>query len=127
MSRGALPAAISVAGLDQQSGPSSASRSSNSPAVSSGPIGVALAEDDVAGVHALIHKKVVTPVSVSPLMIAQLTGATPRYLGRSEAWRLTQPSARQREGPAPEDPAVGRRDYEIGLEAVEDVQERRQR
>ncbi len=33
----------------------------------------------------------VTPVSVSPLAIALWMGEAPRYLGRMEAWRLTQP------------------------------------
>ena len=37
-------------------------------------------------------RNVVTPVSVSPLMIAQLIGAAPRYWGSSEAWRLKVPS-----------------------------------
>ena len=36
-------------------------------------------------------RKVVTPVSVSPLMTAQLMGAAPRYCGSSEAWRLNVP------------------------------------
>ena len=37
------------------------------------------------------NKKVVTPVLVSPLIIAQLMGAAPRYCGNREAWRLKVP------------------------------------
>ena len=37
------------------------------------------------------RKKVVTPVSVSPLMTAQLMGAAPRYWGNSAAWTLNVP------------------------------------
>jgi len=37
------------------------------------------------------RKKVVTPVSVSPLMMAQLMGAAPRYCGSSAAWTLNVP------------------------------------
>ena len=33
-------------------------------------------------------RKVVTPVSVSPLIMAQLMGAAPRYCGSNEAWRI---------------------------------------
>ena len=36
--------------------------------------------------------KVVTPVSLSPLMTAQLIGAAPLYWGRRAAWRLKVPS-----------------------------------
>src|SRR5690606_30122474 len=36
-------------------------------------------------------KKVVAPVRVSPLIMAQLIGAAPRYWGRREAWRLKVP------------------------------------
>ena len=32
-----------------------------------------------------------TPVSVSPFRIAQLMGAAPRYLGKSDAWTLMEP------------------------------------
>ena len=38
-----------------------------------------------------LSRKVVTPVSRSPLMMAQLMGAAPRYCGSSEAWRLKVP------------------------------------
>ena len=34
----------------------------------------------------------VTPVSSSPRQMAQLMGAAPRYLGKSEACRLIPPS-----------------------------------
>ena len=34
---------------------------------------------------------VVTPVTVSPWISAQLTGALPRYLGSREAWTFTVP------------------------------------
>ena len=34
---------------------------------------------------------IVTPVSFSPLMIAQLIGAAPLYFGKSDAWIFTQP------------------------------------
>ena len=37
------------------------------------------------------RKNVVTPVSVSPLITAQLMGAAPRYCGRRAAWRLNVP------------------------------------
>src|SRR5574344_1021398 len=37
------------------------------------------------------RRKVVTPLSVSPLMMAQFMGAAPRYLGRREEWRLKVP------------------------------------
>ena len=33
----------------------------------------------------------VTPVSFSPLRMAQLIGAAPRYLGSSEEWTLMHP------------------------------------
>ena len=33
----------------------------------------------------------VTPVSVSPLMTAQLMGAAPRYLGSRDEWTLMHP------------------------------------
>src|SRR5688572_8512304 len=39
-----------------------------------------------------LRKNVVAPVSFSPLMIAQLIGAAPRYWGSNEAWRLNVPS-----------------------------------
>ena len=38
------------------------------------------------------RKKVVTPVSRSPLITAQLIGAAPRYWGKSDACRLKVPS-----------------------------------
>ena len=34
----------------------------------------------------------VTPVSFSPLRMAQLMGAAPRYLGSREEWTFTHPS-----------------------------------
>jgi hypothetical protein len=37
-------------------------------------------------------KKVVTPVSVSPCMMAWLMGAAPRYLGNKDPCRLKAPS-----------------------------------
>ena len=39
-----------------------------------------------------LRKNVVTPVVVSPFITAQLMGAAPRYLGRSEACRLNVPN-----------------------------------
>ncbi|MYK88262.1 MAG: hypothetical protein F4018_07900 [Acidobacteria bacterium] len=33
-------------------------------------------------------RMIVTPVSVSPAMIARCTGAAPRYFGSSEGWML---------------------------------------
>ena len=38
-----------------------------------------------------VRKNVVTPVSVSPLITAQLIGAAPRYCGNNEACRLNVP------------------------------------
>ena len=37
-------------------------------------------------------RMMVTPVSVSPAIIARSTGAAPRYFGRSEAWTFQAPS-----------------------------------
>src|SRR3990172_7680657 len=37
------------------------------------------------------RRKVVTPDSFSPLIIAQLIGAAPRYFGNSEACKLNAP------------------------------------
>ena len=34
---------------------------------------------------------IVTPVFLSPFIIAHWIGAEPRYLGRIDAWTLTQP------------------------------------
>ena len=70
----------------------SAKRSESSPAVSLSPIGV--------GKRSSIHpvsmpssiRMSVIPVSRSPRTMAHVTGAAPRYFGRSDAWTFTHPS-----------------------------------
>ena len=71
--------------------PSAARRAASSPAVSSTPIGVVA--DVRMGPVSMPSSiwNVVTPVTVSPRMIAHWIGAAPRYRGRSEAWTLMEP------------------------------------
>ena len=68
-------------------------RSCTSPAVSSGPMGIRSWKRMSPVSISAFRKKVVTPVSVSPFITAQLMGAAPRYLGRREPCRLKAPSA----------------------------------
>ena len=53
--------------------------------------GQAFMVDNSARVDVFVQKKVVTPVSVSPLMTAQLMGAAPRYWGSRAACTLKVP------------------------------------
>ena len=81
------------AGSRPRSGPpTSARRRLSSPAVSRAPI----ASSAVSSIGPLSSPSsisiVVTPVTGSPAAIAAWIGAAPRQRGRSEAWRLTQPS-----------------------------------
>ena len=71
--------------------PNRESLSCKLPASSSGPMGVRACRMIFPVSTVFSRKNVVTPVSVSPFMIAQLMGAAPRYRGRSEAWRLIVP------------------------------------
>ena len=65
--------------------------SCNFPAFSSGWMGVVLF-NIMAPVSILSSiKKVVTPVSFSPFINAQLIGAAPLYCGNKDAWRLNVP------------------------------------
>lgn len=50
-----------------------------------------LLADDLTCVDLVSQEKVVAPVSVSPLITAQLIGAAPLYWGSKEAWRLNVP------------------------------------
>ncbi len=63
------------------------------PAVSSGPIGVAVRSSTGPVSRPASIAMIATPVSASPAMIARWIGAAPRQRGSSEAWMLKQPRA----------------------------------
>src|SRR6185312_39299 len=58
---------------------------------SSSPIGKLSCSRILPVSMACCNRKVVTPVTASPLITAQLMGAAPRYCGSSDPWRLTVP------------------------------------
>ena len=66
-------------------------RSCSSPAVSSGPIGTVSWQRISPASTRFSIRKVVTPVTSSPLITAHCIGAAPRCLGRREGCRLTAP------------------------------------
>ena len=78
--------------LTNNSAPSRASRSCSVCELSSGKTGVrACARMSPVSRPASIFM-MVTPVSVSPLRIADWTGDAPRYFGSSDVWTFTQPN-----------------------------------
>ena len=71
--------------------PSAARRGVSSAAVSASPIGSARQRSIGPVSSPASICMIVTPVSVSPLAIAQLIGAAPRYFGSSDECTLMQP------------------------------------
>ncbi len=63
--------------------------------------------------------KTVAAVRVSPAITARWTGAAPRYAGRSEKCRLTQPRRGSVEGGTTEERTVRDDDAEVGLQVDE--------
>jgi hypothetical protein len=80
-----VPCSIIFTVSKTASEPVADSLSASSPAVSSPPIVIFFCRMILPVSTFSSRKKVVTPVSLSPLMIAQLMGAAPLYRGRSEA------------------------------------------
>ena len=66
-------------------------RSCTDPTFSFGPIAIRSCRIMLPVSISCFSMKVVAPVSVSPLMTAQLIGAAPRYCGRRDACRLNVP------------------------------------
>ena len=62
-----------------------------SPAVSFSPMSMDFCNNKSPVSISCFNKKVVTPVSFSPLITAQLIGAAPRYLGSKEPCKLIVP------------------------------------
>ena len=69
---------------------SRAARSYTAPASSSGPIGNARCAAIGPASSSAVVRWIVTPVSVSPAMIARSTGAAPRQRGSSDGWTFSQ-------------------------------------
>ena len=72
--------------------PNAIRRSCTEPTFSSSPMAMRSCMIRLPVSISCLSRKVVTPVSLSPFMTAQLIGAAPRYWGRREAWRLNVPS-----------------------------------
>jgi hypothetical protein len=80
----ARPVASSSSTRNTSGAPSSASRSCNSPAVSSSPIVNSVWPSTAPASIRWARRITELPVVVSPLRIAQLIGAAPRWRGRRE-------------------------------------------
>ena len=60
-----------------------------------------------------------TPVSLSPAMMARWIGAAPRHRGSRDACRLRQPFRRNIENGFRQDQAIGRDNHHIGPETAQ--------
>jgi len=90
--RGAFPCSIKSTVSSRTSAPIWHIRSCSSPAVSCSPMTIfsCMIHSPVSTFSSM--KKVVSPVSRSPLMTAQLMGAAPRYFGNNDACKFIVPN-----------------------------------
>ena len=87
----AVPSAMAFTTLPSSSAPMTARRSWSCSTFSFKSMGVAAWAMMSPASSASAMCMMVTPVSLSPLSMAQLMGAAPRYLGSKEEWTLMQP------------------------------------